>query len=775
MNWESLLKKSKHALERECLRVTEKGELAKDRHPKAFGDPLKNPEITLDFAEAQLEFVSPSFYSKTDARDSLRAIHDFTDEHLKDDLLWPFSMPCRLPKNDNDIRVAEFGKSPEGKKKHLYRQGLKHRYNARMQTISGIHYNFSLDDSFFKAYKKHFKLKDSLKDLRSKLYFHIMRNFLRLNCLNIYFFGAAPIFDKTYVKKKHSFLKKWDKDSYYGKFATSFRTSELGYISKVQSQIFMSHDGLDDYLKDLKYAISTPKEEYKNIEQQMNDNILQIEAEYYSVIRPKQPPRKNETAIQALKQRGVKYLEVRALDLNPFTKTGINEAQLCFLETLLIYSLFTTSPKISEKEYFEILDNQNAVSLHGRNPKLKVTKNSKKILFQTWAQKEMNKIKKIANLLDKNYKDCRCKKSFYQQFEKIKNPNLTQSGQILQNMRQNKKSFLDYGLQIAKMHQKNLSQMYLEGYEELEGSTQLVIREALKRGVKVDVLDQKANFIRLQKGRHIEYVKQGNKTAKDSYMTFLIMENKHVSKILLKEKGVRVPAGELYFSEKDALTNYSKFKNKKVVVKPTDTNFGIGISFAKTRASYAKAVKEAFHHSSSVIVEEFIEGKEYRFLVTGNKVSGIVHREPANVVGDGKSSIEELIDQKNTDPAMVKVMTGYIIHKTKFEKDFLKAQNLTFSSRPKKGRKIYLRETSNLHTGGDAIDYTDLIPDRFKRVAIKAAKAVDAKVCGVDMLIKGQSYAIIEINFNPAMQMHNFPTIGKNRHVERDLLDLLGF
>jgi glutamate--cysteine ligase len=333
-----------------------------------------------------------------------------------------------------------------------------------------------------------------------------------------------------------------------------------------------------------------------------------------------------------------------------------------------------------------------------------------------------------------------------------------------------------------KKKDKNHS-LYLKGYEDLEVSTQVLIREALKNNIKVDVLDRNDNIIRLSYNEHIEYIKQASETSKDNLISYFLMLNKEVSKILLHEKGIRVPKGSAYGTYKDAIADYDRYKNEKVVVKPKSTNYGIGIGFVEPgeKDIFVEAVHFSFQYDKEILVEEFLEGKEYRFLVFGDEVVAIVHRIAANVVGDGKSTIRELASLKNHDPKYNK-LPEYYISFTEKELEHLSRQNLEPESVLEEGRQVFLRTNSNVSTGGDAIDYTDKIPENYKKLAVQAAMAADANICGVDMIIKDydtpptdDNYGIIEINFNPTLFMHQHPTFGSGQNVGQALLDYLGF
>jgi glutamate--cysteine ligase/glutathione synthase len=329
--------------------------------------------------------------------------------------------------------------------------------------------------------------------------------------------------------------------------------------------------------------------------------------------------------------------------------------------------------------------------------------------------------------------------------------------------------------------------MLTRSYKELELSTQIIIDGALSRRIEVDVLDWDDNFIRLKKGNKVEYVKQGTKTSVDTYIAALIMENKDVTKIILKEHGLNVPESTTVKLVDEAVKKFSNFFGKDIVIKPKSTNFGLGITILKKLRSeedYRFAIRQALNYDSSVMIEEFIPGKEYRFLVVGDEVAAILHRVPANVVGNGSLNIKELVDEKNQNPMRGR---GYVTPLEKidlgsFERDYLTSQGKDVNYVPIDGEVVYLRENSNLSTGGDSIDFTDDILDDYKIIAVKSAKAVGAKICGADIIISDvktkpnkNNHSIIELNFNPILHAHAYPYKGQNRHVENNVLDLLGF
>jgi glutamate--cysteine ligase len=321
----------------------------------------------------------------------------------------------------------------------------------------------------------------------------------------------------------------------------------------------------------------------------------------------------------------------------------------------------------------------------------------------------------------------------------------------------------------------------------MELSSQLLLREAVRRGVSFEILDRKENFVRFQKDGNTQYVKQATKTSLDNYASILAMENKLVTKKILEEHQIRVPKGLEYTSANEAKADFIIHQGKPVVIKPNQTNFGLGITILKENTdeqTYQRAIEIAFEFDETILIEEFIAGKEFRFFVIGDEVVGILHRVPANVTGDGIRTVRELVELKNQDPLRGK---GYRTPLEKIqlgeaEAMFLKLQNKDFNTVPASGEVVYLRENSNISTGGDSIDFTDDIPDSYKQIAVRAAKALNVLITGLDMIVPDISaeatddnYAIIELNFNPAIHIHCHPFKGKNRKLNEKLMDALGY
>jgi len=444
-------------IEKESLRVATTGKMAQTPHPAALGSALTHGSITTDYSEALLEFVTPIHTSIDTLLKELTDIHHFTYQHMGDEKLWVNSMPC-VVEGEERIPIARYGSSNVAKMKEAYRRGLGHRYGRLMQTIAGIHFNFSMGEEFWRAYLDAEDEK-TYRDLRSEAYFGLTRNFLRHSWLACYLFGASPAVCKTFLKgRKHS-LSDYDPSSFYAPDATSLRLSDLGYSNNAQAGIQVSYDSLDAYVNGLKNAIQTPHPEYQKIQavvggkhQQLNANLLQIENEFYAVIRPKQVAKSGESPSRALEDRGVEYVEVRSLDLNPFDPIGINEDCIRFFDTLLVYGLLNDSPQLSVDEYEETVKNRQRTVMSGRKPGLALSIQGKEQPLDQAGIELINKLEPVAALLDQAHGGSQYAASLEKQRAKIQDPALTPSARILSAMDKDEVSFYHFAMVQASEH-----------------------------------------------------------------------------------------------------------------------------------------------------------------------------------------------------------------------------------------------------------------------------------------------------------------------------------
>ncbi|CAM3804945.1 glutamate--cysteine ligase [Parendozoicomonas haliclonae] len=447
-----------HGLEKEALRVNPELALSQTPHPPALGAALTHPSITVDYSEAMLEFVTGVHATPEQTLAELAELHMVAQSSLSEgELLWPTSMPAVLH-GDEQVPVAQFGNSNAGQFKHIYRLGLGHRYGRAMQTIAGIHYNLSLDDQFWQALQQADQSQTlSLQAFKDQGYFSLIRNYRRYAWLISYLLGASPAMDKSFFNgKEPAGLQSLDKHTLYLPWATSLRMSDLGYTSSAQASLPMPYNALDTYISTLRQATSTPYLPYQSIGiqqdgsyRQLNSHLLQIENEFYSIIRPKRVMQSGEKPTDALEARGVEYLEVRNLDINPLLPLGMDTEQAYFLDTFLIYCLLQGSPALTDSEYQQTLHNFALSVKEGRRPGLMLIDGDQSRSLQDWGQALLKAMQPVADWLDSLHGHNRFSGSLVQQKNNLTNPELTPSAQILKKLQQGQ-SFRDFSASQAR-------------------------------------------------------------------------------------------------------------------------------------------------------------------------------------------------------------------------------------------------------------------------------------------------------------------------------------
>ncbi|KAF3981261.1 MAG: glutamate--cysteine ligase [Methylococcales symbiont of Hymedesmia sp. n. MRB-2018] len=454
-------------IEKESLRISKEGIISQTKHPFALGSALTHPHITTDYSEALLEFITPPFADITQTLEFMHNIHQYVYDHLDDELLLSASMPCGI-NGDESIPIAKYGCSNIGKMKHVYRQGLWHRYGRTMQAIAGIHFNYSVPEALWPVLQTHSQSKNNLKDFISESYFNLTRNFQRQGWLLLYLFGASPAICKSFFKSRPHLMAEfdeYDENTLYHPYATSLRMSDIGYKSKNQADLKIDYNFLNGYVDSLNDAIETPYADYEKIGvksngnyKQLNPNILQIENEYYSTIRPKQIARSGEKPTLALKLRGVRYIEIRSLDLDLFNPIGIDENKSRFLEAFLLNCLLQDSPQYAGHEYQINNTNQLSVAHEGRKPGLKINKNGQQISLQTWANEILQSMQPICKALDNHDTTKPYSTALKKQHAIVKNSDLTPSAKILNGMHLQNQPFGRFGLDISALNKQHFSE-----------------------------------------------------------------------------------------------------------------------------------------------------------------------------------------------------------------------------------------------------------------------------------------------------------------------------
>ncbi|MBP7133092.1 MAG: glutamate--cysteine ligase [Aquabacterium sp.] len=383
------LRGMKRGIEKEGLRVAPDGTLARTPHPVALGSALTHPHITTDFSESQLELVTGVHDRVEDCLNELTTIHRVVLQSLGDECMWAASMPGLLPP-DADIPIGYYGTSNVGQAKRVYRLGLSHRYGSRMQTISGIHYNWSFPG------------------LSSADYFALIRNFRRHSFLLLYLFGASPAVTSSFVAGQPHGLEALSADALHLPYATSLRMGRLGYQSDAQSALCVSYNDLEGYAHSLQEALTVPYPPYEAMGirdaqggyRQLATSLLQIENEFYSTIRPKRVIRSGERPLHALRERGVEYVEVRCMDINPFLPVGIDAHTARVLDVFLLHALLSDSPPDSPDEIRALQVNQLMAASRGREPGLMLQRGGQVISLRDWGLALLDEGMAVAEALD---------------------------------------------------------------------------------------------------------------------------------------------------------------------------------------------------------------------------------------------------------------------------------------------------------------------------------------------------------------------------------------
>ena len=440
----------RRGIEKESLRVRPDGTLAQTLHPQALGAALTHPHITTDFSESQLELITGAHTSVERCLEELTHIHQVVYRHIGDEVLWCASMPCNLPA-DNLIPIGRYGTSNVGRAKTVYRLGLAHRYGRKMQAISGIHYNFSLPD------------------VTDEQYFGLIRNFRRASWLLLYLFGASPAVCSSFVAGRNHPLSELSPGTHYAPHATSLRMGPLGYQSDAQASLCVSYNDLDRYTASLYEALTQPYADYEKIGirngddyRQLNTTLLQIENEFYSTVRPKRRIQRGERPLHALRERGVEYVEVRLMDLDPFSPIGITPQTCRFLDVFLLYCLQSESPPDTAEEIGEVRRNQQTVALRGREPGLTLERRGQRAKLLDWAREILAKCEAIPGALDKAFGGAAYQDAYEAARKLVADPDATPSARVLHAMARNHgNSFVRFVLIESTLHKAAMQKLEL--------------------------------------------------------------------------------------------------------------------------------------------------------------------------------------------------------------------------------------------------------------------------------------------------------------------------
>ncbi|MCO7226393.1 glutamate--cysteine ligase [Pleionea sp. CnH1-48] len=455
-------------LEKESLRITDEGCISQKRHPEAFGSALTHQFITTDYSEALLEFITPPTTDLSATLSCLDDVHRYVHQHLDGETLWGSSMPCVMG-DEASIPLAQYGSSNSAQMKTVYRMGLGNRYGRFMQTIAGVHYNFSFPEALWESLWQASDQTMDLKDFKSHRYMGLIRNFRRHGWLIPLLFGASPALCESFLQGRPSHLDLLVPGTRYGRFATSLRMSDLGYQNNIQQCLKVSYNSLEEYVQGLDQAIRTEDPYYQQIGvlvdgeyRQLNANLLQIENEFYANIRPKRASQSGVRPTRALSEGGIEYIEVRSLDLNPFDPLGVTQDTLHFIDVLLLLCLIKPSPCITEREEAELEENLTRVVKRGRLPGVHLLMQNSEVELKHFAHELFEQLQEVAELLDKAYETSAFSSSVQQQHALIDQPEKSLSGQIVNLIEQRQDGFFPFAMELSKQHSEYFNQRPLD-------------------------------------------------------------------------------------------------------------------------------------------------------------------------------------------------------------------------------------------------------------------------------------------------------------------------
>lgn len=733
-------------LEKEGQRVTPDGQIARTPHSATFGSRSIHPYIQTDFAESQLELVTPTVSSAEDVIRWMAALHDVVLRTLPhDEYMWPLSIPAGKL-DANQIQVAMLESTVERE----YREYLAEKYGKSKQMVSGIHYNVGLHPQLIDqlAISQGYHSQAEKIEFKNQLYMMLTKAYFYYEWILVYLLGAAPVAEEGYFRKEEQQIEQPVK---------SIRSSSYGYVNK--EEVVVSYETLQDYVE--------------SVESMVQKGYLRFEKELYRTVRF----RGGKTARELL-TNGIQYIELRSFDLNPYALYGIEQEDIRFIQLFLMTLLWMDRDFTNEDVLIGAEKKEKTALSHPLASPLYMEEMEE--LFQ-------HMLEMIETLQLPTYEQDQA--LVRQKMDMMYAPKLTIVGRMWEEIQQGI-SYATFGMKKAKqLKDVALYEPFaLKGFTNMELSTQIILFDAIQKGLQIELLDESDQFIALTYAGRSEYIKNGNMTSADSVSSMLAMANKVVTKKILHHHGFHVPSGYecAHVQEADAL--WELVKQRAIVIKPKTTNYGLGITIFKqtpTEADFKQAVRIAFKEDTTILIEEFIEGTEYRFFVLNGETKAVLLRKPAQVVGDGVSTVEQLVQKKN-EHAYRGEGHQYpltIIQLGEIEQLLLKQQGYTIHSIPEKEEVVYLRENSNISTGGDSVDVTEEMHEDYKKIAAEAVVAMKATISGVDLIIKDltsgakradwDKYAIIEANFNPAMMMQVYPLVGKGRRLSLDVLSLL--
>ena len=706
-------------IEREGLRTTDKAELSELPHLRVFGNRNTNAFVTTDFGAAQLELRTTPCPTTKECYDKLLNVTNVVLEELRKagEYMWPYSMPCILPKIDK----FKFGEYGDNVAERNYEKYLYNKYGYEMYCMSGVHLNFSINDKY---YKELIRLYSDLPSYLEDAYFKILRNYLKKVWMLIALFGATP---KQYGNDYEAKLSIRNSNKQGFK---NLHLEEINYDNKVK------------HIESLRNNIS-------------KGNIISI-SELYTPIRIKG---KWKYDVDDLANNPISHIEVRVLDLNPFDITAVSQEEMDFIVAFLFNCLLSKEDS-QEYDFREVAENG-------------INEEQKRLI-----EKEIKELLKVNNDLDLGFE--KSLKKIQKDFKQ----GITLSTRV--NKMVEEKGLMKGLMDLAKQYNeqaKEAKYCVMNHGKKIYDAPSALVRDAILRGVDYRILDYRDNnsIMEFKKHGKTEFIVGATQTRKDNYVVHYLTNDKFEAKEILLKNKLRVPKGIMIskkLTEEQLEDLYENYEEKPIVIKPRTTNGGVGITVfptPPTKGQFLKAVNYAFEFDRDVLIEQYIKGEEYRFLVVNGKCISVITRRSAQVIGNGKDTIAKLIEQKNNEE-------WHVLLNTKIKIDtplklFLSKSGRTLEDVPAKDEVVKLRKNSNCSTGGESISLTDRVPDYFKKIAERAAKAFESYVCGVDIIIDDlakDDYCILETNADPGYDINQWPYEGPDAHIGIEILKMLG-
>jgi len=747
----SYLLSGNFGIEKEHMRMSKDKKISQTKHP--FTDKRNHRYISTDFCESQVEMVTPMCKSVSEAYNFLINIHNVVVDTIAQngEWLWQLSNPPSII-SDDEIIIDSADTSNDNVAK--YKEYLSKKYCKKMQLYCGIHFNFSFDKQFMNLLYELNGGLNSYFDFKNEYYLKLAKYCEKYSWFIVHLTGASPVFHNSFLDEKKLF-----QDNCFINYS-SMRNGIYGYRNN--KQVILDYSGFEQYCN--------------SVEKLINNGELYSIAENYNHTRLKT---KGKYSLDNLKKSGFEYIELRMIDLNPLEYVGISKDDLDLIHLLIVYFATKEDFIYSKNEQKTSYKNHINASKHSNDKKIRIdgdeyTKKEATIVL-------LSEMLSFYDIIQNND----AINLILSKLNKIRHSEKSYSDKVIDLLKT--QDYTEYGYNLAnKYYNDYLNEDYrFFGSEDMELSTQSIMKACLKFGIKYEILDKTDNFLRLKNDDIVKYVREANKTDMDNYVTTLIMSNKKVTKKILQENNFNVPQGWLYTDMQNAIKDYSKYANSKIVIKPKSTDCGLGISIFNNTFNvnkYNNAIKIAFSYDKNILIEQYIEGSEYRFHIIGEQVIAILKRVPTNVIGDGGSTIRELIKEKNKNPRrgekhkkpLTKIEVGLE------ENLCLQTQGLSIDDVIETGKIVYLRKNSNISTGGDGYDCTDEINKSYCDIALNATQCVGAKFCGVDIIIQNinetansNNHSIIELNFNPSIWIHCYPSKGKSRPVAEKTVQYL--